>query len=121
MGLLSFRNIEMKDVKNALIISEYYPKVLPPDGEAAQPITRLTPHFHDITLDDVTATGIESAGAIVGLPEAPIASVVFRNVKISARKGLTIGYADVSGKDIIVRVEEGQPIFKMTGAEVSLH
>ena len=51
MGHLSFRNIEMKDVKNALIISEYYPKVLPPDGEAAQPITRLTPHFHDITLD----------------------------------------------------------------------
>ncbi len=121
VGHLSFRNIEMKDVKNALIISEYYPKVLPPDGEAAQPITRLTPHFHDITLDDVTATGIESAGAIVGLPEAPIASVVFRNVKISARKGLTIGYADVSGKDIIVRVEEGKPIFKMTGAEVSLH
>jgi polygalacturonase len=121
VGHLSFRNIEMKDVKNALIISEYYPKVLPPDGEAAQPITRLTPHFHDITLDHVTATGIESAGAIVGLPEAPIASVVFRNVKISARKGLTIGYADVSGKDVIVRVEEGKPIFKMTGAEVSLH
>ncbi len=121
VGHLSFRNIEMKNVKNALIISEYYPKVLPPDGEAAQPITRLTPNFHDITLDDVTATRSESAGAIVGLPEAPIARVVFRNVKISARKGLTIGYADVSGKDVVVRAEEGQPIVKMTGAEVSLH
>jgi len=28
----------MKDVKNALIISEYYPKILPPDTEAAQPL-----------------------------------------------------------------------------------
>ena len=121
VGHLSFRDIEMKGVKNALIISEYYPKVLPPDGDAGQPVTRLTPHFHDITLENVTASGSESAGVIVGLPEAPIASVVFRNVKISARKGLTIGYADVSGKDVIVQAEDGQSIVKMTGAEVSLH
>ncbi len=121
VGHLSFRDIEMKGVKNALIISEYYPKVLPPDGDAGQPVTRLTPHFHDITLENVTASGSELAGVIVGLPEAPIASVVFRNVKISARKGLTIGYADVSGKDVIVQAEDGQSIVKMTGAEVSLH
>jgi hypothetical protein len=48
VGHLVFRDIEMKDVKNALIISEYYPKVLPPESESAQPVTRLTPHFHDI-------------------------------------------------------------------------
>ncbi len=30
---LVFRDIEMKDVKNALIISEYYPAILPPDQE----------------------------------------------------------------------------------------
>jgi polygalacturonase len=121
VGHLIFRDIVMKDVKNALIISEYYPKVLPPEGEAAQPITRLTPHFHDITLENITAAGSESAGVIAGLPEAPIAGLVLRNVKISARKGLTIGYADVSGKDVTVQAEEEQPIVKMTGAKVSLH
>ena len=48
----------MKDVKNPLVISEYYPRILPPDGaEAPQPVTRLTPHFHDIVLENVTATG----------------------------------------------------------------
>jgi polygalacturonase len=120
VGDLFFRDIEMRDVKSALIISEYYPKVLPPEREAAQPITRLTPHFHNITLENVTATGSESAGVIVGLPEAPIAGVIMHNVKISARKGLTIGYADVSGDGLVVHAEEGQEITKLAGANVSI-
>ena len=116
---LFFRDIEMKGVKNALVISEYYPKVLPPEGEAAQPVTRLTPHFHNITLENVTVEGSESAGVIVGLPEAPITGVTLHNVKISARKGLTIGYADVSGESLVVHAEEGQEITKLAGASVS--
>ena len=121
VGPLIFRQIEMKDVKNALIISEYYPKVLPPDGETAQPVTRLTPHFHDITLEDVTAMGSASAGAIVGLPEAPISGVALRNVKIAAQHGLTIGYADVSAEGVTIKSAEGQAITKLVGAKVSLH
>ena len=120
VGHLVFRDIDMKDVKNALIISEYYPKVLPPDGEAAQPITRLTPRFHDITLENVTATGSTTAGAIVGLPESPVTGVVLRNVKIGAQHGLTIGYADVSGEKVVIEATEGQAITKGPGANVSL-
>ncbi len=118
---LFFRDIEMKNVKNALIISEYYPKVLPPDGEAAQPVTRLTPHFHDITLENVTATGSASAGAIVGLPEARVSGIVLRNVKIHAQRGLSIGYADVAADGLEVHVDEGAPLLNLTGANVSLH
>ena len=121
VGLLFFRDIEMKDVKNALIISEYYPKILPPDTEAAQPITRLTPHFHDITIENLTATGSTSAGAIVGLPESPILGVVLRNVKISTKTGLTIAYADVTGEGVTVQAETGEAILKQAGAKVSLH
>jgi len=117
---LTFRDIDMKDVKNALIISEYYPKILPPDGETAQPITRLTPHFHDIELDNVTATGSASAGAIVGLPEAPVTGVILKNVKIDAVHGLTIGYAEVSGEGVQVKAGEGESIKQMAGAKVSL-
>ena len=120
VGSLIFREIEMKDVKNALIISEYYPKVLPPDGEAAQPVTRLTPHFHDITLENVTATGSTSAGAIVGLPEAPVSGVVLHNVRIAAQHGLTIGYANVSGDGVVIEAGEGAGIVKQAGAKVSL-
>jgi polygalacturonase len=120
VGPLTFSDIEMKDVKNALIISEYYPKVLPPDGETAQPVTRLTPHFHDIALENVTASGSTSAGAIMGLPEAPISGVVLRNVKIGAQHGLTIGYADVSGEGVTITAGDGQAIAKLAGAKISL-
>ena len=117
---LEFRDIQMKDVKNALIISEYYPSVLPPADAEAKPVTRLTPHFHDITLENVTATGSENAAAIVGLPEAPISGVVLKNVKISARKGATIGFAEVTGEGFAVQAEEGQPITQLSGAKVTL-
>jgi polygalacturonase len=121
VGHLLFRDIDMKDVKNAVVISEYYPKLLPPDSEPSQPVTRLTPHFHDITIENVTATGGASAGVIAGLPEAPISSVAMHNVKINADSGLSIGFADVTGDGVEVRASEGQPIMKLSGAKVSLH
>ena len=118
---LIFRDIDMKDVKNALIISEYYPAILPPEQVDAKPVTRLTPHFHDITLENVTATGSELGAAIVGLPEAPISGVVLKNVKISARKGMTVAYAEVTGDNLSIQSEEGKPIVMLAGAKVNLH
>jgi polygalacturonase len=118
---LVFRNIEMKDVKNALIISEYYPKVLPPNGEAPQPVTRLTPHFRDITIENVSVTGSQTAGVIAGLPESPVRDVVLRNMMLRAQTGLTVGYATVAGEHVQIDTAVGQPIVKLAGAEVSLH
>jgi hypothetical protein len=54
------------------------------------------------------------------LPEAPVSSLVLRNVKIAAQHGLTIRYARVSGKDLVVEASDGQPITKLAGAKVSL-
>lgn len=115
-----FRDIGMRDVKNALIVSEYYPQVLPPDGNQAQPVGRLTPHFHDITIENVTAAGVESAGAIVGLPEAPIQGLVLRNVRIDAQKGMIIGYAEVAGQGVLIKTAQGDPLTKLAGANVAL-
>lgn len=120
VGHLEFRDIDMKDVKNALVISEYYPKVLPAEGEAAQPVTRLTPHFHDIVLENVTAENSESDGAIVGLPESPVLGVVLTNVKLSGRQGLKIAYAAVTGTGVSVRAEEGQPITVWPASKVKI-
>ena len=120
VGHLEFRDIEMKDVKNALIISEYYPGVLPPEGTSSQPITPLTPHFHDIMLENVTAENSASDGAIVGLPESPVLGVVLHNVKLSGHHGLTIAYAEVKGSAVSVKAEEGQAITKGPGAKVDL-
>ncbi len=120
VGKISFRDIEMTSVKNALVISEYYPKMLPPEIERRQPVTRLTPHFHDIAIENLSATGGSSAGAIVGLPEAPIRGVTLRNVKIDAKKSLTIAYAEVSGEDVQISASEGEGVTKLVGAKVKL-
>jgi len=119
VGNLVFRDITMKNVKNAVIVSEYYPKVLPPEGETAQAVTRLTPHFHDIVIENVTATGIENAGAIVGLPEAPVKNIVLKNVKIAAQKGMTIGFADVTAEGLTVDAVDGKGIVMVEGGEVT--
>ena len=116
---LVFRNITMKDVKNALVISEYYPRIMPPNGVSAAPVGRLTPHFSNIVLQNVTATDSKNAGAIVGLPESPVNDVVLDNVQISAQKGMAIGYANVSGQNVEVKAAEGSGITKLAGATVS--
>jgi len=113
---LVYRDIEMNDVKNPLVISEYYPRILPQGAMTSEPVTRLTPHFHDITLENVTATGGEMAGAIVGLPEAPVENVVLTNVNLGGHTGLSIGYANVTGTKVTVHAEEGDAIIKLGGA-----
>jgi len=120
---LVFRDIDMKDVANPLVISEYYPHILPPPGTVvtAEPVTRLTPHFHDITIENLTATGAKMAGAIVGLPEAPVDHIVLKNVKLSGATGLTVGYANVTGSNVKVHADNGDAIIKTAGANVDFH
>ncbi len=118
---LVFRDIFMKDVKHPIVISEYYPRILPPVGEVKpEPVTRLTPHFHNIVLENVTATGGETAGAIIGLPEAPVTDVVLRNVNLSSKTGLYIGYANVTGQNVKIIAAQGDAIVKLAGANVRL-
>ena len=116
-----FRDMQIKNVKYGLILSEYYPKVFPQPGEKAQPLGRLTPHFHDITVENVTISNAKVAGAIVGLPEVPMPGITLNNVSISAQKGMVIGYAEVSGKNFHVVAEDGPGITQTTGAKLSIH
>ena len=116
-----FTDIDMHDVKNPIVISEYYPKILPPEGSVASaPITRLTPFFYGIVLKNVTATGGNMAGAIVGLPESPVNDVLLQNVTLSGKTGLSIGYANVTGENVKVTAEQGDAIIKMAGADVTI-
>lgn len=127
VGPLIFRDLDMNGVKTALNIYEYSSTEThltqsgtSADGETKEPVTRLTPHFHDITIENVTAQGGLSAGEILGLPESPVSGLVLRNVKIAAQHGLTIRYAQVSGAGVVIKASDGQPITKLAGAKVSL-
>jgi len=115
---ISFDDIEMDRVKIALIISEYYPNVLPAGDITVAPVTRLTPHFHDIAITNVRATATKSAGAIVGLPEAPIDGVTLKNVVIDAPQGLTVGYASVLKEHVDLHASSGPDITQLAGAAV---
>jgi polygalacturonase len=116
---ISFKDIDMVDVKTAILISEYYPKVFPEGDVAAASVTRLTPLFHDIVIENVKATGSKTAGVIVGLPEAPVKNIVLRNVDIQAQTGMRIAYADVAFDHVTVNAAEGQGIEVAPSAKVT--
>jgi polygalacturonase len=108
IGNLDFRNITMQDVATPLLITEYYPHI--PDHDTAQPVTRLTPHFHDIHITNLSASDAQVDGVIAGLPESPIASIVLDHVQISGQKGLSIGNATVTAHDLTVQAAQGEPV-----------
>jgi polygalacturonase len=107
---ISFKDIDMADVKTAILISEYYPKALPDGPVDAAPVGRLTPRFHDITVENVTATGGSVAGVVVGLPESPVLGLTMKNVHISAKTGMVIAYATVTLDDVVVKAETGEAL-----------
>jgi polygalacturonase len=107
---ISFKDITMDDVKTSILISEYYPKAMPEGEVKAEPLQRLTPFFHNITIENVKSVNSSWAGVIVGLPESPVKDVVLKNVDIQAQKGLQIAYAEVSASNLKVTVAEGQNI-----------
>jgi polygalacturonase len=102
-------NITMEKVEPAITITCYYPKI--PDQDAAQPVGAETPIFRNIRIVNLTATCMDEAGVIVGLPESLISGVVLENVKITATSGLLIRNAKgVQLKSVHVKVRDGEPI-----------
>jgi polygalacturonase len=104
---LSFKDLTMEDVKTAILITEYYPHPAPEGDVPAEPVGRLTPKFHDITIENVTATGSGSAGTVVGLPESPVLGFTMKNVLIAAKTGMSIAYATVNMDGVLVTPQTG--------------
>ncbi len=115
---LSFKDITMENVRTAILISEYYPKVMPEGDVPAAPIGRLTPFFHNIHIENVTATGSDWAGVIVGLPESSVKELTMKNVSIAATKGLDIAFAQVTLDHVTVTAAQGDPINVAKTAQV---
>lgn len=117
IGNFDFRDLTMENVGTPILITEYYPRI--PDHDTARPVTRLTPHFHDIHITNVKATGTKTAGVIIGLPESPITTITLTNVHISAPTGMTISDATVTAHDFTVKPESGDAIILLENAKVN--
>jgi len=116
IGNFDFRDLTMENVATPILITEYYPHI--PDQDSAQPKTRLTPRFHDIRIQNLTATGAKTAGFIVGLPESPISSIQLTNVHIVAGTGMTISNATVTAHNFTVKAASGNPFMLLQKARV---
>ena len=117
---LSFKDITMENVRTAIVISAYYPKMMPDSSVVAEPIGRLTPFFHDIRIENLTATGSDLAGVIIGLPESPVKDLLLKNVSISAAKGLSIAFAQVTLDHVVVNATQGEGLAVAKTAQVSV-
>jgi polygalacturonase len=118
---LTFKDIDMVDVRTAILISEYYPKVYPEGDVAPAPIGRLTPFFHNFIIENVKAIGSESAGVIVGLPESPVKDVLLKNVDIQANTGLKVAYAQgITFDNVKIKATTGENIAIAPSANVTV-
>ena len=107
---ISYKDITMENVKIAIYITEFYASRDPAGEVPAEPVTRLTPKFHDITMENITATGSGTAATIVGLPESPVLGLTLKNVHIEAKTGMSIAYAKVTMDNVTVKADTGEAI-----------
>jgi hypothetical protein len=117
-----YENIAMVNVRGAITITSYYPKI--PKSDTAQPITETTPAYRNITIRNLTATSTKDAGVIVGLPESPIENVLLENVRIGANgtglelrhvrgiKLVKVAIAPLQGTPLIV--SDTEPVISST-------
>lgn len=94
-----FRNCTMNNVEAPISMTAWYDDT-PDLTAAAQPKTSTTPEFHNILIQNVTATGYTGTKngndkkyngiQIAGRPESYVYDVTFDNVQISHRNGVRL-------------------------------
>jgi polygalacturonase len=117
IGNFTYKDITMDGVETPIEITEYYTGMV--KGDPGQPVTEHTPKFHDITIENVTATGAKQAAVIMGLPESPIKGLVLRNVRISATAGMTIQNAQLTEENLVVTAANGEAVTRGVGVTIN--
>jgi hypothetical protein len=69
-----------------------------------------TPRFHDIRIENLTATNAKNAVQVEGLPESPITNLVLKNVNITSDRGMVALYADITQDNVIITAKTGKPL-----------
>lgn len=116
---LVYSDLTMVGVHTAIQITDYYGDKtrLGAAGVQPAPVTRLTPHMHNITIENVKATGIATAMDIEGLPEAPITMLTLQNIHIESDTGAKVFYAEMRTHDLSIHSHSGPPMVAGTGVK----
>ncbi len=114
---ITFDGLTATDVRSVIDINSAWggsdwkkfvdPKFLVDMGEKG------TPTFREIHLKNITATNCAAAGVLHGLPESVLTKITFENVKIDARRGMTVSNVkDVDYGGLQISAQEGDPIVR---------
>ncbi|WNH09454.1 glycoside hydrolase family 28 protein [Thalassobellus suaedae] len=97
-------NVVMNNIKQeAFMLNLFYDK-----NTVVEPVTERTPIFRNIHISNVTATDVNTAGRIIGIPEMPIHNISFSNVNIEAKEGFNLTTAsDVEFHDVKINTTLG--------------
>ena len=102
---LVFRNCTMTGVMNPIQITAWYdtlPSSPQTAAESPSEVTATTPKYHDITFENVTASGYTGSASgkngygifIYGRPESLVKNVTFKNVRIRQGGGMKMNFCE---------------------------
>jgi len=117
IGNLTYRDITMDGVETPIQITAYYTGMVKDDP--GQAVTEHTPKFHDITIENLTATNAQRAAVVQGLPESPIKNLVLKNVNITAKTGMLLQNVQVSKSNVVITPATGDPITQGPGVSIN--
>ena len=108
------KNIFMKDIiHEAILFNTYYEDRPAGKTKSNGPlvIRDKTPHFTDFYFDSIYCKGAETAISITGLPEMPVDSIYFKNMIITADKGLeTTDAKDLFYENVRLLLPDQRPV-----------
>ncbi len=104
---ITVNNIVMTNIqRNAFIFNMFYDKKSVPEA-----VSERTPVFRNIHISNITGTGLESAGFLLGLEEMPVSNISFNNIHLQATIGLTVEKAsNILFSNIEITTKEGPGI-----------
>ncbi|MDN3669356.1 glycoside hydrolase family 28 protein [Echinicola jeungdonensis] len=100
-------NVVMKNIqKEAFVMNLFYDKNTKPE-----PVTERTPTFRNIHISNVTGSGVNVAGKVLGIEEMPVQDISFSNINMEAKEGLFIHTAkEVELHDVKISTEIGPSV-----------
>lgn len=115
---LVFRELSMKNVGTAIMITDYYgaPRGLHGGNATVASLTQLTPRISDIVFEKVRVGGAQTGMLVDGLPEAPIESVLLKDASINANRVGIIRHGTVRLQNVVYGSQRKDPIELGPGA-----
>lgn len=69
------------------------------------------PHFHDITLEDIQASGVDTALSVNAAPDAPLVRFTLKDIHIDAEHAGSISHTQAwTFQDVTVHARDGVPL-----------